>query len=265
MKGRDIVPIARAGLAAVLLAGSAFIRNNADEMVVPKQYATAEGPGGNSVFDNTRQVVVYSADLFADVPEGGGYLEGVTFRFNQSSIPYSVDATVEFEMLAGVTSRHPHDFLPRTEFSVPFSILEGRSDEVVFPRAMIHIKDTILPNTVNPFDIHIPFSTPYRYNPASAHLYLDIRTYEKFALFMDGTRAQVDGVVSLHGTTEFYDVRRPGIVALFHFTPIPEPSAVTIAIASLLVLLGHRTKWLGGGRAAGISWEKGLECGGEGK
>lgn len=239
MKRSALIVVCRNVLASGLLLNYALFSSRADEMVVPKQYSTEEGPGGISIFiENARHVFVYSADLFDDMPTGGGFIEGVSFRYNQrTSGPFSFDAMQDIEVRAGITSKPPDTFPQRTEFPIPFSILEARSDEVVFPRATIHTKATILPNVVNPFDIFIPFSTPYRYDPAAAHFYIDIRTFDGLSLFVDGALAQVDGTVSLLGGLESYDERRTGPIALFHFTPIPEPSIVALwmALGSLLL------------------------------
>jgi hypothetical protein len=232
-------------LTGVLLLSYASISALSDQMVVPKQYETVEGPEGISTFiENARHVFVYSADLFSDMPAGGGFIEGVTFRYNQRiSGPFTYDAMQEIEVHAGITSKPPDSFPQRTEFPIPFSILEGRSDQVVLPRASIHMKDTILPNVVNPFNIHIPFSTPYRYDPATAHFYVDMRTFNGLSLFVDAPTESLQGVVGLLGSLESYDVRRSGPIALFHFTPIPEPSVSAISIGfGFLLLLGR--SWL---------------------
>lgn len=241
MKKRDLFGAARVVFVGALLLSNALVSNLADQTVVPNQYTNEEGPGGLFAFDdNSRQVFVYSADLFSLMPPGGGYLEGVAFRFNTSTLNRTIDTTQELEVRIGITSKPPQSFPQTDEFGspIPFSILEGRSAEVVFPRATIPVKSTIIANQLNPFNIHIPFAIPYRYDPVAAHLFIDVRTFDGASLFIDGTRT--DGVVSLLGDINSYYERREGPVALFQFTPIPEPTPLLFSMGISLILLTAR-------------------------
>lgn len=193
--------------------------------VMPGTAATAFGGTGAYVFTQIGwryQEVFGSYDM--QMPFGVFYITGVRFRVPPTGS--SFEATLpEIEVRISTTSRavdRLDDFYARNI---------GPDEVVVHPKGPLHVGAAFVPGvTVQPFDIEIPFSTPFAYDRSRGHLLLDIVNYggaskgfsPEEILNQPGlpdSVSVVQGPDMTHGS-----VFTQGMVAQFEYRPIPEPS-----------------------------------------
>jgi hypothetical protein len=218
-------------------------------IVVPNSFTTTEGDGrlNTAPFNDAgvpnRYMQIYAASQF---PAGQPLLI--------SRIDFRPDAT----QLTAFSHTFPNVqvFLSTTSQSVSglsstFAANIGPDNQLVRSGPLtVATANLPGPGTAKQFDIQIPFTTPFLYNPSKGNLLLDIRTFDP------GATGFIDAISDLSGTITglvFNDgsatattgtVQTFGAVTRFDFTPIPEPASVTLALigAGLAGLAGWRRR-----------------------
>ena len=155
-------------------------------MVAPNSLAGVEGNAGNSYPFNIgtnpptmRYQQVYAASEFDAVPAGGAYITGIAFRRDAGWGTFS--ATLPAVQIHLSTTANGPDTLSTT-----FANNVGRDDTVVFSGALS--LSSAGAGSPAPFDILIPFTTAFFYNPGAGNLLLDVRNSA------GGTSSQFDAV-----------------------------------------------------------------------
>lgn len=226
----------------VVLAAT-ILTTTGDSLVVPGAYTNAKAPGSYFFFDeDSEHVIVYRSDLFPSWRNNGVIISGMTVRLDESQVNRQIKAVQEIQVQAGYTAKNPEAFLQAINGPIPYG-LEPRSDTIVFPRATITTVATAIPNQLHPFNINIPFSVPFKYNPEQGNLFIHIKTFNGFQIDVDGHfSAQGITLVGSGGIKQgMYADIRGAPVALFTFTPIPEPSLIVFfALFSLMAILSRK-------------------------
>lgn len=143
-------------------------------VVVPNTNATAAGGYDNTYpFDitysgiaNQRYQQVYAASQFGAVPSGGAYITALAFR--RAAGWSGFDTTLPAVQIDLSTTANGPDGLSST-----FANNVGGDDTVVFNGALTLASSDM--GSPPAFDIVIPLTTPFFYNPAAGNLLLDVR------------------------------------------------------------------------------------------
>jgi len=168
------------------------------------------------------------------IPFGVHYITGVAFRLNALSSGSSFDTVIPEIEVRVSTTQMPVDVLQGI-----FSINTGPDEMVVHPRGPLHLSATFVPGAnVQPFDIIIPFSTPFVYDRSHGNLLLDVINYQQSSVrrTFDAVGSNRDSVsgVSFDGLVEGTGFTQ-GLVTLFRYEPVPEPSATVLVGLGLIV------------------------------
>jgi len=194
---------------------------------------------------------VYDASEFYFAGVEAITITSIRFRPNQQA-PNSPSSGVSFistlpdiQFNLSTTLRGPD------ALSATFTENIGLDDTQVRRRGSLSLRSVggIFPQT---FDIVVPLDTPFTYRPGLGNLLLDIRNYGSGpTTFLDRESAIGDGISSLWaytgddtGTVESESGFRStgGLVTLFEFTPIPEPSSVVLLGMAVALVVGLRFK-----------------------
>lgn len=220
-----------------ILAEIALTRaRGAETLVIPKQFVNQEAPSSQNVFipDIHRHYLIGRAYFQQEIPEGA-LISGISMRVNQINEISSALVHAELSL-----STHPvlPFFLSRT-----YSDNIGADVQHVF-RGDIHIADSAPGKEVKPFDVLLPFDSPFYYDPRKGNLLLDLSvTSGADRLFLDGFQGpDVASVLSAGGVQgtlagNFAPVLR------FTYTTVPEPGVMALLFLSSMMLFGVRRQW----------------------
>jgi hypothetical protein len=222
---------------------------NATAVVVPNALAGVEG-GTNNVFPfgfdtayapSMRYQQVYASSQFAAFNPGGEYISAIAFRSDAYAFARSFSTSPAAQIKLSTIAAGPDGL------STTFASNIGANETTVFGPAPLSLSSAYAGpgGTLAPFDIVIPLTTPFFYNPAAGNLLLDIRN-----LFPGNTHAPFDAEDAADSVSRVYslNVISPtgiadtfGLVTKF-ITAIPEPSAFALAATSLLALSATRRR-----------------------
>ncbi len=174
---------------------------------------------------------VYGASDFDQIASGGGWISG--FEVNLVGGGPCCDFVLpNTEIRLSVTRKQPDGLSPVFLDNV------GVNESVVFGAGPLRIAAL----TGTGFDILIPFSTPYFYDPSMGNLLLEVRNYvgpsypvapnrAGLLAFEDTLGDSVSRVSVRDVNATSGDLSTAGLVTLFHITPVSEPS--TLALLAL--------------------------------
>ncbi len=176
--------------------GTAVATGPASTLVVPNALANVEGNSGNfNPFNkgtNTmRYQQVYAASQFGTVPVGGAWITAIAFRADAGWGGFATTLPA-IQINLSTTAKAPDGL------SVTFTNNVGANDTVVFNGPLTLSSAA----TGNPraFDIVIPLTTPFFYNPAAGNLLLDVRnTGGGLTTQFDAVNANGDSVSRVDG------------------------------------------------------------------
>ena len=233
---------------AFLLATASSIRlspaDAATAVVVPNNSAEIEGDISNVApftdAGTNRYQQVYAASQFAAVQPGGALITEIAFRPNwQFAAPGPfVVADVQIEL--STTDKPPH------MLDGVFANNVGADNTVVFGPGTLMLSTLHAGPARGPkaFDILIPLTTPFFYDPAHGNLLLDVRKFTQTSLF--DNRPAFDAIEGDPTTSRLHNhnPNDPNAVAaagrdyglITRFTFVPEPSAASLLLISLLGL-----------------------------
>jgi hypothetical protein len=242
----------------ILLSSCFLARGGPLYVVAPNGLAGAEGNSDNgfpfTVAETMRYQQVYAASQFGSIAQGG-MITAIAFR-PDANYGYAFTHTIaSIRIDLSTTTAGPGGL------SLTFGNNVGTDDTTVF-NGTLRLSSAYSGPAGGPknFDILIPLSTPFYYDPAQGNLLLDIRNFSNGN--SGGTLIpQLDATASdptLVGRLWAFDAAaitapyavdqdRMGLVTRFTVTPIPEPStAVLLCAAGVAVWM--RRKWVGGSR-----------------
>jgi photosystem II stability/assembly factor-like uncharacterized protein len=214
------------GFALTMLISATLAQTNT--LVVPNSLVTTEGNSGNSYpfnigTNNTmRYQQVYAASQFGALPPGGTNLIGIAFRVDAGWGSFT-STLPSIQINLSTTPRQPDGL------STSFANNVGADDTVVF-RGPLTLS-SLASGSPAAFDIIIPFTTQFRYNPNLGNLLLDVRNpgggsiSQPDAVSVTGdsvSRAYGFGYTSTTGSTDTL-----GLVTEFLYPPAPQPPMVT--------------------------------------
>lgn len=230
-------------LAATLLCS--VTRSEEIRIVVPNEYAGAEGEESLPVGANFRFQQIYAATEFTEVVQGNNFLTEVSWRPDGSAGPfaYSHDRLI---VRASVTTVSP------SEISWTFAEnITGPVTTVVDRPSDVSTQSAGPPGEPKVFDVNLVFDQPFVYDPTEGNLLLDLMFYELVI---------TEGVPAFDGTTVANpDVRLVGTLEgnldsptaeyeiggnILQFT-LPEPSTLALLGVGVIALLGTacRRRW----------------------
>jgi hypothetical protein len=205
--------------------------------VLPSGYANVEGNSASGdLFRTTSSKFqqVYSASAFSFLSGVTGRIDGLSFRFDGPTAQNFANVWSSVSVTLSTGSREPDSLSAMYEANAGTDPLEVYGGSLT-------IVSTFSPG-VRSFDVQIPFTTPFFYDPSRGNLTLTILTSPgPTNLFLDAQSSVGDSVgrvyggISLTGTPDTL-----GLVTRFSITPIPEPSAVVLGVTSALFFWGLR-------------------------
>jgi hypothetical protein len=196
--------------------------------VLPGGYANVEGNSASGeIFRTTssRLQQVYSATEFSVLAGRTGRIDGLSFRMDASTTQSFVGIWPGVTLALSTTARNPDNLSPVFEENAgaDFTFVYGGSLTIIA---------TYIPDEPRMFQIDIPFTTPFFYDPLRGNLSLQfVSSSGPTNLFLDGQSTFGDSVGRVTGpNATMGSVDTFGFITRFNITPIPEPSTLALAI-----------------------------------
>lgn len=201
-------------------------------VVVPNDAANVEGNSSSAdlfVNGTARMVQVYSATEFNFSGAPTGRIDGVAFRLESGTAP--VVGFWNVSVGVGTTSRSPDGLSPIFDDNLG-------ADSIMVRAGLFGISATNNTVSPRPFEVQIPFTSPFFYDPTRGNLALSIVALGSSDVLLDAQFASGDGVGRVFGPNSLSGtVDTLGLVTRFDFTPIPEPSGVAMLGVGAIALL----------------------------
>jgi hypothetical protein len=235
-------PLLLVALLALPVAGPA----RGATLVVPLANETVEGnsqspvPFGTAlgILQPMRGQQVYDASAFQAAASGPVTITAIRFRADQSTTSTGPNQYDQIDVHLSTTSAPVDGLDPTLDPNV------GSDDTQVFSGTFIW--DPCGPGTATcglpfPFDLEIPFSTPFVYDPSQGNLLLDVTNGlpNQLGFFLDMTDVEGDTVSRVTVSSSATVANTTGLVTQFVYTA-PEPASAAVAATALLALLGLR-------------------------
>ncbi len=217
------------------------------EVIVPNELGDVFGNGVGSVpfqigAGSARYQQVYAGSQFTNAGSDGILITKLLFRFDESGRAFNTTIS-NIQINFSTASRAPDSLSP------VFADNIGADDTIVHAGAL-PIRGTGGPSPAAWF-IRIDFTTPFFYQPSAGNLLMDVRNFSgSDTTFFDGALPTGDSVSSVYAytgdgtgsvTSPSGRVTSFGLVTLFEFTVIPEPSTwALLAIGIVGILLFAR-------------------------
>src|SRR4051812_35190865 len=190
-------------------------------VVVPADRAVQSG--------NAKVIDPFSAPGTIDTVYGSKNFSGpiiinkIAFRLDEGSLNRSFDT-----IIPRVTIRMTTYFGTYDSYLVGpgYDGNKGLDDTTVFDAA-VHWNTIDLSSGPNPFDLTVPLSKPFFYDPANGALLMRFMTVGPFSGAIPGADAQGHGDSTIGWIG---DKSLDNIVTEFDFTPIPEPSPLCLLL-----------------------------------
>ena len=164
-------------------------------------------------------------------------IDGISFRFDGPTGQNFVGVWPSISVFIGTGSRNPDSLSPRYSDN-------GNNDSIqVYGGSLTIVANDM--STLRPFEIRIPFNTPFLYEPSKGNLVVAFASSSgPTNLVLDGHFASGDSVgrifgdgVSNMGTPDTF-----GLITRFDLTVIPEPSTWTLLSLGLGLLFIFRQR-----------------------
>jgi hypothetical protein len=231
-----------------VLVGCALAHGSTVSIVTPNGLTGTEGNIDNafpfSVAETMRYQQVYAASQFGAIAAGGGMITAIAFR-PDAVYGYAFTHTIaNIQIDLSTTTAGPGGL------SLTFANNVGANDTTVF-NGSLTLSSAFTGPAGGPknFDILIPLTTPFYYNPAAGNLLLDIRNFSSgnsggnLIPQLDATSANPTLVgrvyafdASATSAPYSFDEDTIGLVTQFTATPVPEPTTWgLLCVAALLV------------------------------
>ena len=216
----------------LLLCGAcAALGQGTFQFVAPGGFANVEGNSSSvDLFKTSSSTFqqVYSASEFAFASTSR--IDGISFRFDEANGQSFVGLWPGISIFVSTTPRSPDALSPA------FSDNAGADAVQVFSGAL----GIVAPSSagLRPFQVNIPFSTPFFYDPSRGNLSIAmVRSPGPLSLVLDGRSATGDSVGRVFGgISSIGTVDTLGLVTRFDVSPIPEPSTTALFLTALCVL-----------------------------
>jgi hypothetical protein len=231
--------IAVAGFLALILLGlCATGQASADVIVIPNALATTEGDGSAAIPSNPfRFMQILDATQFAAFSQPI-LLTQLAFRPDAlQASPASQSFTVQ--LFLSTTSRSV------TGLSPTFAANLGSDNTLVFSGPLTLTTANLPgPGTAKQFDITLPFTTPFDYDPSAGNLLFDFQVFSAGSpsLIEDGVNGSAfTQAVFFNGsaTNPTGTVLAFGLVTQVTAQAVPEPSTFALVSLGAFGLLGH--------------------------
>jgi hypothetical protein len=234
-----------------VLAGCALAHGSTVSIVAPNGLTGTEGNIDNtypfSVAETMRYQQVYAASQFGAIAAGGGMITGIAFR------PDAVYGNAFTHTIANIGIDLSMTTAGPGGLSLTFANNVGANDTTVF-NGSLTLSSAFTGPAGGPknFDILIPLTTPFYYNPAAGNLLLDIRNFSSgnsggnLISALDATSANPTLVgrvyafdASATSAPNSFDEDTLGLVTQFTATPVPEPATWGL-LCVVALLVGRR-------------------------
>jgi hypothetical protein len=186
----------RSALLAILLGALTTLR--ADPVVAPNSMATGDEVLGSGVLraSNYRSQTAYGSSHFPQ--EIALLITELRFRPDRQYGQAFTGSIPNIRIDLSTTTRSPDALSPAYASNV------GADNTVVFSGSLsISSANSGPPNGPREFDIVVPLSTPFLYNPAAGHLLVDIRNFSgSTASHLSGSSATSDGASRVGGNLQ---------------------------------------------------------------
>jgi hypothetical protein len=198
---------------------------------VPGGLAYMEGNSSSAdlfVNGSARMVQVYSASEFNFFGAPSGRIDEIAFRLESGTGAAAGSWGVNIGL--STTTREPDSLSPVFDENGGADGVSVRLGTVLF----IATNTGISPR---PFEIRIPFTTPFFYDPSKGNLAVSIVTSGTRDLLLDAQLASGDSIGRVYGPNALSGtVDSLGLVTRFEIVPVPEPSILAIGAIGLLFL-----------------------------
>jgi hypothetical protein len=217
-------------LASYLAVGQELVPG---KLVVPSELADKPANAATEGIwsGNEEWIQAYSASQFAPLVQGG-YVTGISFRAEEGRV-LGFDVTYSHFEVQLATLKKPIG-------EVDLDFIPGRYADttLVFARDNVHLigASSTSPAIPAPFEITIPFDTPFPYNSTAGNLLIHLRSGPVTTAI--STRVDLIGgtltplpisyVVAHPGPFAGPEVSYGGMPTQFTFQAVPEPSAVSL-------------------------------------
>lgn len=208
------------------------------QVVVPNNLANTEGNSSSTDLFNTqaRQMTqVYSASEFGIPAGSSGLVTSVSFRLDGNTAQ-SFSGFWPFIGITLSTTPHSPDSLS------PIVVNNGGADSVSVFSSSLFVRATNIIGSPRFFEVQMPFTTPFWYDPAKGNLsmYISSPFGGPANLVLDAQDSVGDGVGRVYGPDGQVSgtVDSLGMVTQFGMTIVPEPTPF------LLLTLGVGTLFL---------------------
>jgi len=200
--------------------------------VVPSGLANVEGNSSSTALFGTSPlhvVQVYSASEFSFSPGASGLVSSVAFRFDGPAAQSFSGVWPSLSILLSTTTRTPDSLSPVFNNNI------GADSVQVFSGSLF-INANNTGASPRPFEVQVPFSTPFFYNPAMGNLSMSVITTTGAGSFgLDGHDLFGDGVGRVFGANgpTSGTVDTFGFVTRFGITEVPEPSTTALLLTAV--------------------------------
>jgi len=211
-------------------------------LVVPPNLETVYGnssaavPFHMALGNSARYQQVYDASDLSPLGAAGGFITQLAFRVDNFSGASFNNILPDIQINLSTTTRAPDGL------SAVFGENVGLNDTVVFARGPLAIASSG-PGNPEAWQVMIPLSTAFFYQPSAGNLLLDVRNFAGgMTSFLDGRELIGDTLSSVYaftgdgsGSVDSLSGSRItfGFANLIQFTPVPEPGTSWLLGVSL--------------------------------